>query len=62
MGYRLRANNVNAIGHLIEGNVSTFLDHLLLDDEIFYSAIDYFNQFLSENSIDFYKFKSKKFR
>ncbi|MBK7635060.1 MAG: hypothetical protein IPJ13_12875 [Saprospiraceae bacterium] len=61
MGYRLRANNVNAIGHLIEGNVSTFLDHLLLDDEVFDSAIDYFNQFLSEKSTDFISSNQRRF-
>ena len=61
MGYRLRTNNVNAIGHLIEGNVSTFLDHLLLDDEVFDSAIDYFNQFLSEKSTDFISSNQRRF-
>ncbi len=61
MGYRLRANNVNAIGHLIEGNVSTFLDHIILDDEILGSAVDYFNQFLSKESSDFISSNQRRF-
>jgi len=53
MGYRINLSNVNSIGHLIEGNVFSFLDQTFLDDSYFEGNMKYIDDFVSDENSDF---------
>jgi len=40
MGYRAEIETMNAIGHLVEGNIISFLELCFSSDEMYYSCID----------------------
>lgn len=40
MGYRTTIRNINSIGHLIEGNVYTFLEQSISSEEMLIANIE----------------------
>jgi len=59
MGYRTSIKNINAVGHLIEGNVYTFLKQATSNEEMFRTTLDFLDKLIRNTSEDFYM--SKRF-
>lgn len=53
MGYRINISNANSIGHLIEGNIMSFLHQTFLDENYLQGNIEYLDELLSEQNRDF---------
>lgn len=54
MGYRTSIKNINAVGHLIEGNVYTFLKQATSSDEMLRTTIDFLDRLIRSTSEQFY--------
>lgn len=54
MGYRTKIKNINSIGHLIEGNVYTFLQQSLSSNEMLRDNIEFINKLIRNTSEQFY--------
>jgi predicted phosphodiesterase len=52
MGYRINVNNVNAIGHLIEGNVISYIEQINSSENNLQGTIEYFNDLFERNTVD----------
>lgn len=61
MGYRISLSNINSIGHLIEGNVISFLNQTYLDDNYYEGNINYIDDLVSENNFDFISSNQRRF-
>jgi hypothetical protein len=54
MGYRFSLKNANAVGHLIEGNVITFLDESSRSLEMLHPNIEFIDGLVTRTHEDFY--------
>ena len=54
MGYRFSLKNANAVGHLVEGNVITFLDESTRSEEMLQPNIDFVDGLVTRTHEDFY--------
>lgn len=53
MGYRINLSNANCIGHLIEGNIVSFLNQTLIDENYLEGNLLYLDDMLSPLNEDF---------
>lgn len=53
MGYRINLSNANSVGHLIEGNVISFLKQTLIDENYLEGNLGYLDNFFSADNDDF---------
>ncbi|MCW3110831.1 MAG: hypothetical protein JWQ09_5337 [Segetibacter sp.] len=53
MGYRINISNANSVGHLIEGNIISFLNQTLLDENYLEGNLGYIDDILSNENSDF---------
>lgn len=54
MGYRTTIRNINSIGHLIEGNVYTFLEQSISSEEMLIANIELLDGLIKRTSEQFY--------
>ena len=54
MGYRTTIKNINSIGHLIEGNVYTFLQQSISSEEMLITNIELLDELIKRTSKQFY--------
>lgn len=54
MGYRTTIKNINSVGHLIEGNVCTFLQQSVSSDEMLRTNIEFLDKLIRKTSEQFY--------
>ena len=54
MGYSFSLKNANAVGHLIEGNVITFLDESVKSSEMLTPNIEFIDRLITNPREDFY--------
>ncbi len=54
MGYRTTIKNINSIGHLIEGNVYTFLQQSISSEEMLRTNIELLDRLIRRTSEQFY--------
>jgi len=54
MGFRFSINNANAVGHLVEGNVLTFLDESSRSPEMLHLTIDFIDKLIMHPHNDFF--------
>lgn len=54
MGYSFSLKNANAVGHLIEGNVVTFLDESVKSSEMLRPNIEFIDRLITRTREDFY--------
>ena len=54
MGYRTTIKNINSIGHLIEGNVYTFLQQSISSEEMLITNIELLDELIKRTSEQFY--------
>ncbi|MFA6979317.1 MAG: metallophosphoesterase [Ignavibacteriaceae bacterium] len=54
MGYRFSIRNINAVGHLVEGNVITFLKQCASSEELLQPNIDFLDGLIRRTEEDFY--------
>ena len=54
MGYRTTIKNINSVGHLIEGNVYTFLQQSVSSDEMLRTNIEFLDKLIRRTSEQFY--------
>ena len=54
MGYRTTIKNINSVGHLIEGNVCTFLQQSVSSDEMLRTNIEFLDKLINRTSEQFY--------
>ena len=54
MGFRFSLKNVNVVGHLIEGNVITFLDESSKSPEMLLPNIDFIDSLVTRSHDDFF--------
>ena len=54
MGYRTTIQNINSVGHLIEGNVYTFLQQSVSTEEMFRTNTEFLDNLISRTSENFY--------
>lgn len=54
MGYRTTIKNINSVGHLIEGNVNTFLQQSVSSDEMLRTNMEFLERLISRTSEQFY--------
>jgi hypothetical protein len=54
MGYSFSLKNANAVGHLIEGNVITFLDESIKSSEMLRPNIEFIDRLITNPREDFY--------
>jgi hypothetical protein len=54
MGYRTSIKNINSVGHLIEGNVYTFLEQSVSSDEMLATNIEFLDKLIRRTPEQFY--------
>ncbi|MCB0699263.1 MAG: hypothetical protein KDC11_05410, partial [Chitinophagaceae bacterium] len=54
MGYRTTIKNINSVGHLIEGNVYTFLQQSISSEEMFRTNMQFLDRLIRRTSEQFY--------
>ena len=54
MGYRTNIKNINSVGHLIEGNVFTFLRQSVSSEEMFHTNIELLDKIIRRTEEQFY--------
>lgn len=54
MGYSFALKNANAVGHLVERNVLTFVEETLRNDELFTPNVEFIENLVRNPSDDFY--------
>jgi len=54
MGYRTTIKNINSVGHLIEGNVYTFLQQSVSSDEMLRTNMEFLDKLIRRTSEQFY--------
>lgn len=54
MGYRTSIKNINAVGHLVEGNVYTFLRQSFSSDEMAHTNFEFLDRLIKRTSEQFY--------
>jgi len=54
MGYRTSIKNINSVGHLIEGNVYTFLEQSFSSNEMLQNNINFLDKLIRRTSEKFY--------
>ncbi len=54
MGYRTSIQNINSVGHLIEGNVCTFLKQSIVSEEMLRTNIEFLDRLIHRTSEQFY--------
>ena len=54
MGFSFSIKNANAVGHLIEGNVMTFLDESSKSGEMLRPNIEFIDRLVTRTEEDFY--------
>ena len=53
-GIRTSIKNINSVGHLIEGNIYTFLQQSISSEEMFRTNIDFLGRLIEKTSEYFY--------
>lgn len=61
MGYQINIKSANSIGHLVEGNIETFLAQCSINQNIKNGIIDYLDDFFSSKFQDFISENQDKF-
>lgn len=61
MGYRIKLSNANSVGHLIEGNILSFINQCFIDKNYLDGNIEYIDDFLSIDNHDFISSDPKRF-